>query len=291
MSPLDALLLPQLIDLNNDLVVVFFAAPHEVAVSRLRLQSLIQHIFVLVFDPHTHNRNAFLDALLDARDVSLPIRVILIISHLWSHHKHVDFLLGITVALVSTPEAIIQLDHGCVVGHDVELGLQTESLLGLNDTPEGVAHKGNEHVEEGDLGEEGSREEEEVDQVSLWIIIKVVHGELSKRQHVLIVEHIEWPDLPKDFVDDWVFIRAVQLQHVHRHSKHGESDDEDDHEVPDVVDGLIYETNEEGSFLEELAPVEYLDPEGQHGERSEDSLRFNLWHFKLEQVDNDDVDG
>ena len=58
--------LTQLIDLNHDLVVVFFCAPHEATVSRLRLESLIQHVLVLVFDLRAHDRNALLHAFLDA---------------------------------------------------------------------------------------------------------------------------------------------------------------------------------------------------------------------------------
>ena len=127
------------------------------------------------------------------------------------------------------------------------------------------------------------------------IVIEVFHVELSERQHVLVVDQVEGPNFTEDLIDESVVLCAIQLEHVHGHAKHGESDEEENHEVLDVVDGLTEETNEEGGLLEELAPIEHLDPESQRREGSEDSLPLkdsrllNLW--RLEQVDRDDVDG
>lgn len=58
-------------------------------------------------------------------------------------------------------------DEGCVVTHNLQLSLQSELLLLLHDLRECIAHQSNKHVKESNLSKEGSREEQEIAQVSL----------------------------------------------------------------------------------------------------------------------------
>lgn len=113
------------------------------------------------------------------------------------------------------------------------------------------------------MSEESREEEEGVAQVDLRLVVEVVNRELAQREHVLVVERVEDPVRPEDFLHNCVLVSSVQLKDVHGHAEHEESDEEDEEEVTDVVDRLGDQLDEEGGRSEQLTPVENFDPEAQ----------------------------
>lgn len=126
-----------------------------------------------------------LDRFLDQAETTLPSLLGFIVTiRLGLDDEEVVFLILVILSkLLSTAsgsQTIVLVDNSGVVTHDRQLGLQAVVSLVLDNTTEGIAHDSDEHVQEGDLGEEGREREEQVDKTHLWMIIKAIHSELSQ---------------------------------------------------------------------------------------------------------------
>ena len=90
----------------------------------------------------------------------------------------------------------------------IDLHLSLRFLLRLLDLFEGVAHDGNDHIQGGDLSEECSQDEQNVDK-GLLLTLKVIHNELAKRDQVLVYEGIYHP-VVKGLINNLVLIVSVR---------------------------------------------------------------------------------
>lgn len=87
------------------------------------------------------------DGFLDLGDVTSPGRVGIVITlNFLLNHDHEG-------PVVTVIDRVI--NHGRIIVHDGALGLQSVRLFGLHNLSIRVAHEGDKHVEEGDLGKEG----------------------------------------------------------------------------------------------------------------------------------------
>ena len=125
----------------------------------------------------------------------------------------------------------------------------------------------------------------------LIILLEIVHGELSQRQHVLVVKSIEWPDRSEGFVNQSVVLLSVQLQHVHGDSKHVQTDHKDDREESDIIQSIDRKSDEERRRLEKLEPIEHLNDKCKRSECGQDSLVLKRWILCIKEIDHDDPNG
>ena len=119
-----------------------------------------------------HDHHGAIDRFLDVAEATLPhSSLISIAAVLRSHHKE--------EVLIICLFAIATVDQSCVVTHDSKLRLQTVLSLVLDNASESITHYSDEHVEEGELGDDSCRQEEDVAQGHLWMVIEAIHCELS----------------------------------------------------------------------------------------------------------------
>ena len=81
---------------------------------------------------------------------------------------------------VVIPISVLSLDRGIELTTQLDLGLDLVAELLLRDLLEAVAHDGNNHVQHGDLRDEGCSDEEDVAEACFWVIGVVTHGERSQ---------------------------------------------------------------------------------------------------------------
>jgi hypothetical protein len=86
-------------------------------------------------------------------------------------------------------------DNDNIVGENFDLFLEGRLLLDFRDTGESVTHDGDEHVQEGDLGDEGGCDENYPDNHIVALPFVIIQIELSKREHILVHNHIDEPDV------------------------------------------------------------------------------------------------
>ena len=110
-----------------------------------------------------------LQALLEVVDATLPIVRLLALSTLLAadqltDDEHVD----LHVDLAST----LEVEHVVVICHEAQLGGLSVLTALLHHLGEGVAHDGNQHVQEHNLREQCGEDEKDVAQIIEWVALK-----------------------------------------------------------------------------------------------------------------------
>ena len=261
-------------ELLSDVVVLLAHLFVQNVVANFRLEVLhIDPVDVLVYI-RLDTLDICLNGLLDEAKSTLPDCITFIATiRDWLDDKEVVILVL---------RRVLIFNDNCVVAHNGQLCHETELCLVLEHTSESVTHDRNEHVKEGDLSEERRQDEEKVTEDHLRMIIVPFHLELTKREHVLVVEHVDH-ELTKDTWQNVVVtLRHIELQHVERATEGRQRAEEDKDKPADIVDCLRDEPNEEGCFLEETKPVQNFYPHEQESESCDKALNLERWNLDFE---------
>ena len=121
----------------------------------------------------------------------------------------------------------------------------------------GVSHNCDQHVEEGDLGEEGRGYEDSVADDCIEISFESIHVEFAEHQHVLVQRGVN-QKFTEDWRDDDTFFveEGIQLQHVHGTSKVNQEDEKDYTECFHVGQRLRNQCNVERRAVEGFKQLE-----------------------------------
>lgn len=96
----------------------------------------------------------------------------------------------------------------------------------FDDHAERISHDCDEHIEHGDLRHKSRHKEENVAEVPLWIIIEVIHLELSQCKHILVQDRVD-NEYIEDRRNNCVFLCfCIQREHKHGAANHAESSNE-----------------------------------------------------------------
>ena len=261
-------------ELLSDVVVLLAHLFVQNVVAHFRLQVLHVDLVDVLFHIVLDRPDVWLNGLLDEAESAFPNCVTFFATiGDWLDDKEV-------VVLVLS--SVLIFNDNCVVAHDGQLCHETELRLVLEHTSESITHDCNEHVKEGDLGEEGRQDEEEVTEDHLRMIIVPFHLEFTERQHVLVVEHVD-DELPEDLRQNVILtLRHIELEHVERATEGWKRAEEDKDEPANIVDRLCDQPDEEGRFLEKTKPVQNFDPHEEKRESCNDALSLEWWNLDLE---------
>ena len=211
---------------------------------------LLRHYRKLLVEANLDVVQARVHGLLELGDRALPARLLVLSQRLRLDGEN-------------EPAQVASLDglathHNHEVGQDADLFTERRLFLDFGDASEGVSHDSDEHIEEGDLRNEGRADEDDPRQYILALLTVVVRVKFSQTQHVLIHDHVEEVDSEVIAVDLFSSTLAQNEQDV---AKGEEDEDEEDHEVADVDHGLPDESDIERGTLEQTHPVEGFEPD------------------------------
>ena len=129
---------------DSSVLIPHFFVDGIIASFCFKVLSVDLHEFFLDGVPQTND--ALIDRLLDESQSAFPTFT----SHIFAIHLGFDHEEVIVLVL----PGFFRLNYSCVITHDLELGLQSIVGLVFDNTAKGIAHDGNQHVQESNLRDE-----------------------------------------------------------------------------------------------------------------------------------------
>ena len=163
----------------------------------------------------------------------------------------------------------------------------------VNDPLKCVGHDGDQHVENGDLRDEGRQDECHIAERRALMIDEALQVELTQKQQNLVQQRISQRIL-EHWVDDvkLLTVERVELEHVDGDAEEVEHDEEDEGEVADVDNGANYERHVERGVIKQAQPVdEQLDALADDDEEADRALEGHAQVGVADHVGDDDEKG